>query len=51
MAMANGTTLYSAANWRQPVALIIGNEARGVGEEAKVLLKYLDDMKWGSYKK
>jgi len=34
LASAAGEVDYTAVDWRQPAALIIGNEARGVGEEA-----------------
>lgn len=34
---AAGDTLYADVNWRQPSALIIGNEAHGAGKEARRL--------------
>ena len=34
---ADATMPYYAADWRQPSALIIGNEAHGLSEEARVL--------------
>jgi TrmH family RNA methyltransferase len=38
---AAATMPYYAADWRQPSALIIGNEARGLSEEARSLAKVL----------
>jgi RNA methyltransferase, TrmH family len=32
--MADATMPYYAADWRQPSALIVGNEANGIGEDA-----------------
>ncbi|HEY3231968.1 MAG TPA: RNA methyltransferase, partial [Roseiflexaceae bacterium] len=34
---AEASMPYYAANWRQPSALIIGNEARGLSDEARAL--------------
>lgn len=34
LAAADGRTVYSAVNWRQPSALIIGSEAHGAGRRA-----------------
>ncbi len=34
---AHGNTLYTEVDWRGPSALIVGNEARGVGREARAL--------------
>ncbi len=34
-AAANGETVYTAADWSQPTALIIGNEDRGISAEAQ----------------
>lgn len=36
LAEANGNMPYYAADWRQPSALIIGNEANGVSEAARM---------------
>lgn len=37
VAMGNGDTRYDTVNWREKWALIIGNEANGVSEQAKTL--------------
>jgi TrmH family RNA methyltransferase len=37
LAAAGGTLPYTAVNWRQPSALIIGSEARGASDEAAAL--------------
>ncbi|NIP24576.1 MAG: RNA methyltransferase, partial [Phycisphaerae bacterium] len=34
LAAANGRTAYTAVNWQQPSALIIGSEAHGAGQRA-----------------
>ena len=36
--MADATMPYYAADWRQPSALIVGNEANGIGEETLAAL-------------
>lgn len=37
IASATGSKLYTASDWRQPAAIIIGNEAHGPSEEASRL--------------
>ena len=37
MATAGGETVYTAVDWTQPVALIVGGETAGVGERARAL--------------
>jgi len=37
MAAASGETVYTAVDWTQPVALIVGGEAAGAGERARAL--------------
>jgi TrmH family RNA methyltransferase len=37
LAAVGGTIEYTAVEWRQPAALVIGSEASGVGPEASVL--------------
>ncbi len=37
MAAAGGETIYTAVDWTQPVALIVGGEAAGAGERARAL--------------
>src|SRR4029434_4953045 len=38
---ATASMPYFAADWRQPSALIIGNEAHGLSEDARVLARRL----------
>jgi len=37
LAAASGETVYTAVDWRRPVALIVGGEATGAGERAHAL--------------
>jgi TrmH family RNA methyltransferase len=37
LAAGDGTRSYSAVNWRTPWALVIGNEAHGIGDNAESL--------------
>lgn len=37
-AAADGVQAYTAVDWRQPSALIVGNEAHGVGKSAEALM-------------
>jgi TrmH family RNA methyltransferase len=37
LAAADGETEYTAVNWREPSAIIIGNEAKGAGDAAQEL--------------
>jgi TrmH family RNA methyltransferase len=37
IAAAGGETVYTAADWTRPVALIVGSEATGAGEQAQAL--------------
>lgn len=37
VAAAGGETVYTAVDWTQPVALIVGGEAAGAGERARAL--------------
>jgi tRNA G18 (ribose-2'-O)-methylase SpoU len=37
LAVTEGGTPYTLVNWREPSALVIGGEARGVGEAARRL--------------
>lgn len=37
LAAAGGETSYTAVDWTQPVALVIGGEAAGVGEQARAI--------------
>jgi len=39
LAVAGGDTLYTAADWARPVALIVGGEATGAGQRARALAR------------